>query len=57
MLKQHYAGAVAVEGLPGEAWRTGEVIFFARGLYVVLVLAPPADSADFLKQLYAAAKD
>jgi hypothetical protein len=63
-LKTDFArsGAVAaVAGLPGEAWRSaspsdGEAVFFARGCYVVVVQAPPADPA-FLTELYASVKD
>jgi hypothetical protein len=57
------SGAVtAVAGLPGEVWRSGgspegEMVFFARGRYVVVVLAPPADGDAFLKDLYSHVKD
>jgi hypothetical protein len=52
----------AVEGLPGGIWRSsgapeGDLDFFARGSYVVVVEAPPADAEGFLKDLYGSAKD
>jgi hypothetical protein len=52
----------AVSGLPGEAWRSAgpsgqETVFFARGSYVVVVEAPPADEGEFLKDVYAHVKD
>src|SRR5271157_3567510 len=64
-LKEDFArpGAVAAApGFPGQVWRTagapdGETVFFARGCYVVVVLAPPADADAFLKELYASVKD
>ena len=64
-LKEDFArsGAVAaVAGLPGEVWRSagapdGETVFFARGRYLVVVLAPPADGDAFLKDVYGRVKD
>jgi hypothetical protein len=64
-LKEHFAGSgqvAAVEGLPGEVWRSanqyeGEMVFFARGPYVVVVQAPPANADAFLKELYSSVKD
>jgi len=51
-----------VAGLPGEVWRAsnqyeGEMAFFARGSYVVVVQAPPPDADAFLKELYSSVKD
>jgi len=64
-LKEHFAGSgqvAAVAGLPGEVWRSanqyeGEMVFFARGSYVVVVQAPPSDADAFLKELYSSVKD
>ena len=64
-LKQHFAGlgrVTALESLPGEVWRTsnesdGEMLFFARGSYVVVVQVPPADGGAFFQELYSSVKD
>jgi hypothetical protein len=52
----------AAPGLPGEVWRStrppdGDMVFFARGRYVVVVQAPPADADAFLKELYSSVTD
>lgn len=65
LLKQSFAnsgGAAAVAGMPLEAWRgksqdRGEVIFFARGLYAVVLVHPPSQPREFLTQIAAVVKD
>lgn len=58
-LKQTFAksgGATAVSGPPPGAWRgtnqyEGEMIFFAHGRYVVVVMRPPARPEAFLQEV------
>ena len=59
-LKEHFTSSgqvAAVAGMPAEVWRgtnrdEGEMIFFARGRYAVVVIGPPAQPEAFLKELF-----
>jgi hypothetical protein len=64
-LKAHFSESgklVSVGGLRVEAWRgtnplEGEMIFFARGRYAVVVMHPPARPEAFLKDLLSRVND
>lgn len=64
-LRQSFAtsGKVAAfAGIPVEAWRgsnsyEGDMIFFARGRYAVVVIGPPPEPEAFLKEVFASIKE
>lgn len=59
-LKEHFTSSgkvAALTGMPAEVWRganqsEGEMIFFARGPYAVVVIGTPAQPEAFLKELF-----
>jgi hypothetical protein len=58
-LKQSFANSAGVRGMPVEAWRgrsrdEGDLLFFARGRYAVLILEPPEQPEAFVKELLGA---